>query len=113
MMLYADTVTRVRAPYKTDKYGNTFTERDWAHAVRTAVSGVSFQPDVSTEATGDRPSVITGYRLISRKGVDVDLLPTDRIEADGMTLEVDGKVGRFRVAGRVHHIEARLKEVSG
>lgn len=112
-MLHDDTVTRVRAPYKVDKYGNTSTERDWTNATRVTWAGVSFQPDVSTEATGDRPSVVTGYRLLSRHGVNLDLLATDRIEADGMTLEVDGKVGRFRMSGRVHHVEARLKEVTG
>ncbi|WP_369190160.1 hypothetical protein [Streptomyces sp. R08] len=112
-MLHDDTVTRVRAPFKVDKYGNTSTDRDWTNATRVPFKRVSFQPDASTEATGDRPSVITGYRLLSRKGIDLDLLASDRIEADGMTLEVDGKVGRFRMGGRVHHVEARLKEVTG
>jgi len=112
-ILTADSVVRVRAPYKVDKYGNPSTVRDWALAARTVVYGVSVQPDGSTEATGDRTAVITGWRLISERGRDVDLLRTDRIEFDGMTLEVDGKVGRLRMRGRVHHIEARLQEVTG
>ncbi|WP_158756585.1 hypothetical protein [Streptomyces sp. NRRL S-475] len=113
MLLYADTVTRVRAPYKVDKYGNTSTERDWTKAERTALSDVSFQPDSSTENTGDRGSVVTGYRLFTPRGRDVDLLPTDRVEAFGMTLEVDGEIARYRVGGRIHHVEARFKKVTG
>ncbi|MFJ9961074.1 hypothetical protein [Streptomyces avermitilis] len=112
-ILTADSVVIVRAPLKTDKYGNPSSVRDWASATRTPVAGVSVQPDGSAEATGDRTSTITGWRLMTAKGRDLDLLRTDRVEFDGMTLEVDGKVGRFRMGGRVHHVEARLKEVSG
>jgi hypothetical protein len=111
-LLTADTATVVRAPYKTDKYGNTSTERDWSKAVRSPLVGVSFQPDSSTEPTGDRPFVVTGYRLITHRGMDADILPTDRVEAYGMTLEVDGEVARFRLGGRVHHVEVRLKRVT-
>jgi len=114
MMLYADTVVRVRAPLGDDGYGNPTSQRDWSRATRTVISGVSFQPDTSTEtADGTRDTVITGYRLITPKGRDIDLLATDRIEVDGMTLEVDGAVGRYKVGGRVHHVEARLREVTG
>lgn len=111
--LYSDAVTVVRAGYKVDKYGNETSELDWANAVRTAVTGVSVQPDASSEATGDRGTVVTGWRLFTPRGRDLDLLPTDRVEYDGMTLEVDGEVARFRMAGRVHHVEARLKRVIG
>lgn len=111
--LFADTVTVLRAEYRTDKYGNPTSVLDWENATRTVVSGVSVQPDSSTEATGDRNTVITGWRLFTPKGRDIDLLPTDRVEFDGMTLEVDGEVGRFRMAGRVHHVEARLRRVVG
>jgi hypothetical protein len=112
-LLTADAATVLRAPYVTDKYGNTTTQRDWANAVRSPLNGVSFQPDASTEATGDRGSVVTGYRLITRRGMDADILPTDRIEVYGMTLEVDGEIGRYRTGGRIHHVEVRLKKVSG
>jgi len=111
--LYADEVILVRAPLRTDKYGNATSERDWANATRTTYGRLSVQPDSSSEAAGDRPTVITGWRLITAKGVDFPALPTDRIEYDGMTLGVDGDVGRFKVAGQVHHCEARLKRVSG
>ncbi len=111
--LYADSVTRVRADYVTDKYGNPSTTRDWQNATRTTVSGVSVQPDASSEDTGDRGTVVTGWRLFTPKGHDLDVLPTDRVEYEGMTLEVDGEIARYRVGGRVHHIEARLKKVDG
>jgi hypothetical protein len=111
--LFGETVTLVRAPFKVDKYGNTTTERDWANATRTAYPGLMVQPDSSSEATGDRPSVITGWRLITPKGRDFPALATDRVEWDGLTLQVDGEVGKFRVSGRLHHVEARLKKVSG
>lgn len=112
-LLYGETVTLVRAPLKVDKYGNATTERDWTKATRTPYPGLMVQPDSSSEATGDRPTVITGWRLITPKGRDFPALPTDRVEWDGMTLAVDGEVGRFKVGGRLHHVEARLKRVSG
>ena len=112
-LLYGETVTLVRAPFKVDKYGNTTSERDWSNAERWSYHGLMVQPDGSAEAVGDRPSVITGWRLITPKGRDFPALATDRVEWDGLTLELDGEVGRFRVSGRLHHIEARLKRVSG
>ncbi|MET9425653.1 hypothetical protein ABZY06_33955 [Streptomyces sp. NPDC006540] len=112
-ILTADSAVILRAGYVVDKYGNPSTVRDWANATRTTVSGVSIQPDSSSEETGDRSAVVTGWRIQSRKGQDLDLLRTDRVEFDGMTLEVDGKVARYRMAGAVHHVEARLKEVEG
>jgi hypothetical protein len=112
-LLYGETVTLVRAPLKVDKYGNTTSERDWTNATGTTYPGLMVQPDSSSEAVGDRPAVITGWRLMTQKGRDFPALPTDRVEWDGLTLAVDGEVGRFKVAGRLHHVEARLKRVSG
>lgn len=111
--LYGETVRLVRAPLKVDKYGNTTSERDWSAATRTEYTGLMVQPDASSEATGDRPTVITGWRLITTKGRDFPAVATDRVEWEGLTLQVDGKVGRFKVGGRLHHVEARLKEVTG
>lgn len=109
---FTDSIVRLRAPLIVDKYGNA-SVRDWANAVRTAVGNASVQPDNSIEETGDRSSVVTGWRLFTRTGTDLDLLATDRVEFSGMTLETDGEVGRYRFGGRVHHIEARLKRVTG
>lgn len=112
-LLQADTVVIVRAPYIVDRYGNPSTKRDWSSATRTTVAGVSVQPDGSTETVGSRSSVVTGWRLITKKGRDFPALPGDRIEYDGMTLEVDGEIGRYRMGSRIHHAEARLRRVTG
>jgi hypothetical protein len=110
---YQHTITRVRAPLVEDRYGNK--KRDWQAAERLEVAGVNVQPagtpSQSNEDTSDRQTTVTGWRLATPAGIDLDLLETDRVEYDGMTMEVDGKVGRWTVAGRVHHIEADLKEV--
>jgi hypothetical protein len=110
---YAQSVTIVRAPLATDRYNNQV--RDWPNAARTAVVGVNFQPagspPDSDEATLDRQLTVTTWRLYTPPGMDVDLLETDRVEYGAMVLEVAGKVGRWEVAGRVHHVEASLREV--
>ncbi|MFJ3858156.1 hypothetical protein ACIPRL_18165 [Streptomyces sp. NPDC090085] len=113
MLHYTQTVVILRAPYVTDRYGNTTAERDWASATRTTVRRVSVQPDASNEDDGDRPAVTTGLRLTTRRGVDIDLTPGDRVVAVGRLLDTDGDVARYVVGGRHHHTEARLKEVTG
>ncbi|MFF4392390.1 hypothetical protein ACFY0G_37415 [Streptomyces sp. NPDC001552] len=110
---YTQAVVILRAPPVVDRYGNTTSERDWDRATRTTVRRLSVQPDQSTEDSGDRPVVVSGWRLITRRGVDVDLLPTDRVVALGRLLDTDGDVARYVVGGRHHHTEARLKEVIG
>ncbi|CAM5247752.1 hypothetical protein GCM10010329_85160 [Streptomyces spiroverticillatus] len=110
---YAQTVVILRAPAVVDRYGNETSVRDWTRATRTTVRRVSVQPDASTEDTGDRPVVTSGWRLVTRRGVDVDLLPTDRVVALGRVLDVDGDVSRWTLGQRHHHTEARLKEVEG
>ncbi|MFG2147523.1 hypothetical protein ACGFRG_25555 [Streptomyces sp. NPDC048696] len=110
---YTQTVVILRAPFVVDRYGNATTERDWTSATRTTVRRVSVQPTESAEDDGDRPAVTTGLRLITRRGVDIDLIPGDRVVAVGRVLDTDGDVARYVVGGRHHHTEARLKEVSG
>ncbi|MCR8576468.1 hypothetical protein [Streptomyces sp. Isolate_219] len=112
-LLTMQSVVVLRAPLVVDPYGNPSTERDWGNATSTPYDGVSVQPDASTEATGDRATIVTGWRLFTDRWVDIDLLPTDRVQYDGMTLEVDGEVARYHRGGRTHHVEARLKRVVG
>ncbi|MFE0447340.1 hypothetical protein ACFW6C_07560 [Streptomyces fungicidicus] len=112
-LAYRDAFVRVRAPLVTDRYGNTTTERDWSRAERLPVSGVEVQPDGSSETTGDRELVLTGWKIYSPRGRDLDLLKSDRVEYDGMTLEVDGEIGRHKLRGRVHHVEVRVRRVTG
>ena len=106
---------RVRAPLVEDRYHNK--KRDWDNAERITITGVNIQPAGapvrSEEDTADRQTTVTAWNLQTPEGRDLDLLETDRIEVDGMTLEVDGKVGRWPdpFGPGVHHVEARLKEV--
>ncbi|WP_454156457.1 hypothetical protein [Kitasatospora griseola] len=57
--------------------------------------------------------VATGWLLVTRRGVDVDLAPGDRVTALGRLLEVDGEPMRFPLGDRHHHTEVRLKAVDG
>lgn len=111
-LLYTQSVTIVRPGMVEDEYGN---ERpDWGvAAVRTAVAGVNVQPQGgSVEDTDDRQVTVTGWRLYTPRRMDLDLRETDRVEFDGMTLQVTGKVARWPApGGGVHHIEADLREV--
>jgi hypothetical protein len=106
-------ITVLRAPAVVDRYGNPSSVRDWGAATSVTYNAVSVQPDISNESAGDRPLVVTGWRVFSARGTDVDVLPTDRILYNGVTLEVDGEVGRWEFAGRLHHVEFRLKRVTG
>ncbi|MFJ4794020.1 hypothetical protein [Kitasatospora purpeofusca] len=112
-ILFAQSVVILRAPFLVDRYGNETSERDWSRASRRTVRALSLQPDSSTEADGDRPSVVSGWRVTTRRGTDLDLIPGDRVEFDGRLLETDGLVARWTVRGRLHHAEARLVEVVG
>ena len=112
-MLYQQSLVIVRAGTAVDEYHNT--KPDWgAGATRTPVSGVNVQPSGgSTENTDDRQVTVTGWRLYTPRGVDLDLRETDRVEFDGMVLQVAGKVARWPApGGGVHHVEADLREVA-
>lgn len=111
-MLYLQTIVIVRPGTTADAYGNE--KPDWgAGATRTTVSGVNVQPQGgSAEDTGDKQLTVTGWGLYTPRGMDLDLRETDRVEFDGMTLQVVGKVARWPApGGGVHHIEASLREV--
>jgi len=111
-MLYLQSITIVRPGTFTDTYGNA--QPDWgAAAMRTPVAGVNVQPlGGSTEDTDDKQLTVTGWRLYTPRGMDLDLRETDRIEAWETTMQVIGKVARWPApGGGVHHIEADLMEV--
>ena len=111
-MLYLQTIVVVRPAATEDDYGNQ--KLDYGpSATRTSMTGVNVQPKGgSTEDTDDKQLTVTGWGLYTPRGVDLDLRETDRVEFDGMTLQVAGKVGRWPApGGGVHHIEADLREV--
>jgi len=91
-VLAVDSVTVVRAPLVTDRYGGKI--RDWPTATRTAYAGVSVQPAGSTEDVRDREHISNRFTLFTSRGFDIDLLATDRVEWNGLTLQVDGGVDR-------------------
>jgi hypothetical protein len=111
-MLYQQSITIVRPGTSADEYGNS--KDDWgAGATRTTVEGVNVQPlGGSNEDTDDRQLTVTGWRLYTPRGMDLDLRETDRVEAWGTTMQVTGKVARWPApGGGVHHVEADLQEV--
>lgn len=113
--MFHDTVTVVRATTGTDQYGND--TRDWATATRTTVAQVAVLPTTQVEdAAGNRIALSTGWRVFTAPGTDVDLQATDRVEWNGITLEVIGEVARWPHPirpGAVHHVEADLRRVTG
>lgn len=77
---------------------------------------VSLQPVSSREQGENRFSVVSGWWLSTRIGVDIDLRDTDRIRYGSMVLSVLGDVLRYPHpirANAVHHVEATLERVSG
>lgn len=122
-MICTDSITIVRAPTVTDRHHNEI--RDWAHATRTTVDNLSVQPQRQEEPQGFqrgregdlREVTVTTWLVISAKGIDVDVLSTDRVElTDGTPCVVSGQVGRFETgitAGDVHHVEFHLERVEG
>jgi hypothetical protein len=112
--LYNDSIEVLRAPLVANQYRDE--KRNWGAASATPYDGVNMQPLQvpleSTEYTEDRQTTVTRYLLITQRGMDIDLLETDRVAFAGMTFEVDGKVGRWPApGGGLRHVEARLKEI--
>lgn len=114
-MMFTQSVVLLRAPQVAGRLGAR--TRDWANATETPVDQVAVQPRTSSESTADpRDQTITGWRLYTRAGVDLDIEPTDRVRWGGRDLEVIGEVARWPhpiIPGAVHHIEVDLQRVSG
>lgn len=112
-MLYLQSVVILRPGMTSDPYGNEKVDWSVGAVTRTAVDGVNVQPQGgSSEDTDNKQLTVTGWGLYTPRGMDLDLRETDRVEFDGMTLQVVGKVGRWPApGGGVHHIEASLREV--
>lgn len=117
-LFFHQSVTRLRAPLVSDGYGET---RNWAAATETALEQVEVQPITQAELiSAGRDASIRRWRFFTRRGVDVDLVYTDRIRwtdlaGDVLDLEVEGDVARWPMPGGrgVHHVEAVLKKVDG
>ncbi len=115
-MFFFDSVVRVRAGTRTDRGGNTI--RDWtAGAVtRLTVEDLNIQPTSQSEQTdATRTAVVTGWRVQSAEGTAPDITAADRIEWDGMVLEVQGGVAPWPdpLTGAHHHTEFTMVRATG
>lgn len=115
-MMFNQFAVRVRAGAKTDRGGNTIP--DWSpDAVdRLPLDRLNIQPSIQQESIDEqRNSVVTGWHVQSEEGTSPDITAVDRIEWDGMLLEVDGEVAKWPelFTDGVHHIELDLKRATG
>jgi hypothetical protein len=115
-MMFNQSITRLRAPLLEGRLGSK--TRDWPNAAEVVFTGVAVQPRSSREAdTEPRDQVISGWRVYSRAGVDLDVLPSDRVRIDtGAVCEVIGEIARWPhpiKPGAVHHVEFDLQRVTG
>lgn len=120
-MICSQSITVLRAPTTTDRRNDEI--RDWANPERIIVSGVSVQPGVQLEPQGFqrgregdlRDATVTGWKVFSQRGTDIDVFASDRVELDdGTVCEVIGEVGRWpSPGGGVHHVEFLLQRVEG
>jgi hypothetical protein len=101
------TITVLRAPFKTDAYGNEGTDRDWDNAARTVVAGVSVQAQPSSEFTQDRDAVVIRKEVYGPP--TLDLRAADRVEHDGATYDVDGDPQAERHGTAADHVYALLR----
>ncbi|MGK5729723.1 hypothetical protein [Streptomyces sp. URMC 124] len=106
----------MRAGTRLDRGGNVVTDWSPDAVSRLPITEVSIQPTTAAEtATPERTAVITGWHVQSPPGVDLDVRAADRIEWDGMTLEIDGEVARWSdpIEGGTHHVEFDLVRATG
>ena len=106
---YGDVVVVLRAPLG-ELGRNGVRARLWGDATPSEPVPASVQPEGSDEVTTGRQTAITSWRLIAGPGMD--LLATDRVKWDGLVLEVDGEVARWKHRGRPHHVEAVLRRAA-
>jgi hypothetical protein len=112
--MFNQTLIRVRAGTRPDRGGNTMP--DWSTATRLLVAQVNIQPSIQQESHDEtRAAKVTGWHVQSAEGTNPDIRADDRIEWDGMTLEVDGEVARWPAlfVDAVHHIEFEMKRSTG
>lgn len=114
--MFTGTIVVLRPTFVEDRYHSSVP--DWDDVTRWTVDRVSVQPTTTTESSGEpRTQVVTGWRVYTRAGVDIDLRPTDRVELpSGAVCEVVGEINRWPHPtrhGGVHHAEFDLRRVNG
>lgn len=104
-----DTVTIVHAELVSDSYNNRI--RDWPNATRTTVRAVVQGAD-SAEATDGKDQTDTVYSIYLPAGTAITA--QDRLEWDGLVLEVDGEPTLRKGPTRaLDHTEITGRLVSG
>lgn len=110
-----ETVTRVRAPLTTDRYGNEV--RDWPNAARIDYKRCA----VAQGSRGSAAEILTIERnavisdVVIYLPADADLVATDRMEVRGHTFEVVGEPFDWRNpwSGRDFGVVANGNRVEG
>jgi hypothetical protein len=115
-VFFFDSVVRVRAGTRTDRGGNTV--KDWTadEVTRLEIADLNIQPTSQTEQTdATRTAVVTGWRVQSAEGTAPDITAADRIEWNGMVLEVQGEVAPWPdpLTGAHHHTEFTMVRATG
>lgn len=107
----SDIVDVIRAVKRKDEYNSEYL--DWSTPLTVATGRASIQHFLTTEDDTDRQTTTEGLRMISDDPVLFNFEPTDRVVYNGDTYEVDAEIQKWRLFGRVHHIEVYLKRVVG
>lgn len=108
----SDIVSILRAVETLDEYNAKYL--DWTTPTVVASGRASVQHFLTTEDDTDRQTTTEGLRLVSDDPALFDVFgPEDRILYDGRTYEVDAEIQKWRLFGRIHHIEVYLKRVVG
>lgn len=107
MRLGSHSVTIVR-PIGQDAHGDPLP----GDPTEDEVSGCSVQPSSSVELTDGRDTVVSLWDAFLPAGTDVRA--TDQVRWNGQLYEVDGDPAPWDDdLGRAHHIEVRLRHVTG
>jgi hypothetical protein len=118
--MFNQTVYRDRyTVYATDQQQNR--EPDWQNDVDTVrYDHCAVNATVSTESHNSydpRDQVVTGYKVLSRRGSDMDVTVRDRIRWAGQVWEVSAEPDRWphptRGRDAVHHVEIDIQKVRG
>lgn len=99
------------AEQRTGVDGMPVEQRDWANARETAYSGVLVQPLSSREAMATNAREVTSqWLLVSRPGLDLDIVVGNRVAWDGDVYDVVAKPEKWpALGGGVHHVEVVLQ----
>ncbi|MFF9210477.1 MULTISPECIES: hypothetical protein [unclassified Streptomyces] len=108
LLLAPHMVTVVRAPDGFDAEGNANT--DWSTAERITVQG-HVEPAGSSENRDNRDQVATTYVVRLPPGTAVAY--QDRLEWDGMTLEVSGDPQPWSGLAPLDHLQLNATQVRG